>query len=348
MTGKKPSIPIGQSLIFLWSLLTLLAAFILICSGGLVTSKEAGMTVPDWPNTYGYNMFLFPISRWVGGVFYEHSHRLIASGVGLMTMILAGWLLVVERRLWVKVLGTAAFFAVCIQGVLGGLRVTLHMNELGIFHALLAQSFFCALAILTLAESPPFLAGTWDLLSPDKPLRKIVLALTALIFIQLGIASTMRHEHAGLAIPDFPLAYGSVLPDTSESALATINARRAAGGQALTTAFQIWLQMAHRIVAVLILAGVSAAAWRTSGTSHHRHVRRCCRVWLAMILIQIGLGAWTIWSNKAADVATAHVAIGALTLLLGVMLSFRLIRGGQPGRFAIPDLVAADLFSRSV
>jgi len=348
MTNKKPSLlPFGQSLVFLWSLLTLAATFVLICSGGLVTSKEAGLTVPDWPNTYGYNMFLFPISRWVGGVFYEHSHRLIASGVGLMTLVLAGGLLVVERRRWVKILGVAAFFAVCIQGVLGGLRVTLHSNELGIFHALLAQSFFCALGLLALVESPQFLSGTWDLLAPDKPLRQLVPALTLLLFIQLGIAATMRHEHAGLSIPDFPLAYGSVLPDTSEPALAAINAQRTTKDQAPATAFQIWLQMAHRFVAVLILAGIAATVWQTAGCTHQRPVRVWCRIWLAMILVQIGLGAWTIWSNKAADVATTHVAIGALTLLVGVLFSFRLFRGGQPGRFAFPDPVALASVSRS-
>ena len=347
MPKNKTPISIGQSLVFLWSLATLGSAFILICSGGLVTSKEAGMTVPDWPNTYGYNMFLFPISRWVGGIFYEHSHRLIASGVMLMSLVLAGWLLAAERRRWVKALGVTAFVAVCIQAVLGGLRVTQNMPELGIFHALLAQAFFCALAILALAESPQFLTGRWDLLAPDAALRTLVLALTVLIFIQLGIAGTMRHEHAGLAIPDFPLAYGRLLPDTSAPALAEINAHRATKDQPPTTAFQVWLQMAHRLVAVLIFAGVASAAWRTAGSSHQRPIRVWCRAWLALALVQCAFGAWTIWSNKAADIATAHVAIGALTLLLGVLLSFRLARGGQPERFAIPDLSASDRISHT-
>ena len=198
MTGNKSPSPVGQPLLFVWSLLTAASAFVLICSGGLVTSHEAGMTVPDWPNTYGYNMFLFPISRWVGGIFYEHSHRLIASGVGLMTMVLAGWILVAERRRWVKILGAAAFLAVCVQGVLGGLRVTRNLPELGIFHALLAQAFFCALAILTLAESRRFLSGKWDIFAPDACLRKLVLSLTVLVFVQLGIAAT---DVSGRSLP---------------------------------------------------------------------------------------------------------------------------------------------------
>jgi len=337
MTGKPTSSSPGQLLLLLWSLLTFSATFLLVCSGGLVTSHGAGMAVPDWPNTYGYNMFLFPISRWVGGIFYEHSHRLIASVVGLMTMILAAWLLAVERRKWVKNLGMASFVAVCVQGLLGGLRVTENMPELGIFHGLLAQSFFCALGVLTLAQTASFLQGKWDLLAPDSMLRKLVMGITVLIFIQLGIAATMRHEHAGLSIPDFPLAYGKLLPDTSEQAVSAINASRVAADKVPTTAFQIWLQMAHRLVAVLIFVGVSAAAWRASATAQQRPIRLWCHVWLAMILVQIGLGAWTIWSNKAADVATTHVAVGALTLLLGVILSFRLCRGAQIWRFRSPQ-----------
>ncbi len=81
----------------LWTLLTFAATVLLLGSGGIVTSKEVGMSVPDWPTTYGYNMFLFPFSQWVGGIFYEHSHRLIASGVGLMTMVLAAWILAKDR-----------------------------------------------------------------------------------------------------------------------------------------------------------------------------------------------------------------------------------------------------------
>src|ERR1041384_6748811 len=75
-----------------YAVFTAAATLVLICAGGLVTSRGVGMSVPDWPNTYGYNMFFFPISKWVGGIFYEHTHRLIASAVGLLTCILALWL----------------------------------------------------------------------------------------------------------------------------------------------------------------------------------------------------------------------------------------------------------------
>src|SRR5688572_10938498 len=107
-----------------FAVLTAGATLLLICVGGVVTSKGVGLAVPDWPTTFGYNMFFFPWSKWVGGVFYEHSHRLVASGVGLLTTILAVWLWIKEERKWVRWLGVIAFVAVVGQGVLGGLRVT--------------------------------------------------------------------------------------------------------------------------------------------------------------------------------------------------------------------------------
>src|ERR1051325_2597094 len=120
----------------------------------LVESHEAGMAVPDWPTSYGYNMFLLPFAKWwhAGNIFYEHGHRLFASGVGVLTTILAVWLWLKEPRAWVRGLGAAAFLAGGFQGVLGGLRVVLVKDAIGIFHALLAQVFFvltCAIALVT-------------------------------------------------------------------------------------------------------------------------------------------------------------------------------------------------------
>jgi cytochrome c oxidase assembly protein subunit 15 len=135
-----------------FAVLTAVATFLLLGAGGLVTSHEAGMSVPDWPNSYGYNMFAFPFSKWTGGIFYEHTHRLWASVVGLMTTILAVWICLKDSRKWIKWLGIIGFLLVVAQGVLGGLRVTMHMNSLGIFHGVIAQTFFaltCAIALFT-------------------------------------------------------------------------------------------------------------------------------------------------------------------------------------------------------
>src|SRR3954453_21766130 len=95
---------------FAW--FTSIATLFLICSGGMVTSKGVGLAVPDWPTTFGYNMFLFPISQWVGGIFFEHTHRLIASLVGFLTIILAVWLWRAESPRWLRMLGLAALGAV--------------------------------------------------------------------------------------------------------------------------------------------------------------------------------------------------------------------------------------------
>src|SRR6478672_10125447 len=90
---------------FAW--LTCVATLLLICSGGMVTSKNVGLAVPDWPTTFGYNMFFFPISKWVGGIFFEHTHRLIASVIGFLTIILAIWLAFSKTDRWIKILGWA-------------------------------------------------------------------------------------------------------------------------------------------------------------------------------------------------------------------------------------------------
>jgi heme a synthase len=306
-----------------FAVLTAAVTFLLIGLGGLVTSHGAGMSVPDWPNTYGYNMFAFPISKWVGGIFYEHTHRLLASAVGLLTTILAVWLGLADSRKWMRWLGVAAFLGVVAQGILGGLRVTLHMNSLGVFHATIAQLFFILICVIAL-----FTSRFWIGLTANKKtyfvsrtLRSLVLATTLLIFFQLIIAATMRHQHAGLAIPDFPLAYGKIWPDTSANALAHYNAQRISiTEEAPVTAFQIILQMIHRFVALAIFIFVAACAWRSwRQLGKNDLLAKFALFWLALIISQIALGAATIWTNKAADVATAHVMVGALSLVTGAL-----------------------------
>src|SRR5437868_10959910 len=117
-----------------FAVLTAIATFLLLALGGLVTSHEAGMSVPDWPTSYGYNMFALPIKFWVGGAFFEHTHRLLASGIGLMTTVLMVWLWLKDSRRWMHWLGVIAFIGVVLQGILGGLRVRWHMDYLGVPH----------------------------------------------------------------------------------------------------------------------------------------------------------------------------------------------------------------------
>src|SRR5829696_5015330 len=131
------------------------STLLLIGAGGMVTSTGSGLSVPDWPNTYGWFMFSFPMDKWVGGIFYEHSHRLIASTVGLLTVILAIWTWRAESRTWVRWLGVSALVAVIVQGLLGGLTVLLLLPApVSIGHAGLAQLFFCITLTLATAASP--------------------------------------------------------------------------------------------------------------------------------------------------------------------------------------------------
>jgi cytochrome c oxidase assembly protein subunit 15 len=159
---------------------------------------------------------------------------------------------------------------------------------------------------------------------------------TLLIFGQLVLGATMRHQHAGLAIPDFPLAYGKVWPAMDSQSLELYNQHRMENTAVNPiTSFQIGLQMAHRIVAGLILVAVAFCAW---GIRNEKTLGRLGVAWLTLILCQAFLGAATIWSNKAADIATAHVVIGALSLAMGAVMTILASRGVVlAGRNAAPS-----------
>jgi heme a synthase len=349
--------PLPKKLLHWYAVVAAASVSLLICSGGLVTSHDAGMAVPDWPNTFGYNMFLFPVSRWVGGVFFEHTHRLIASTVGLLTVILCIALFIVEERRWVKTLGVIAVAAVVVQGILGGLRVTENNAVLGLFHGCLAQSFFALMATIALVTSrfwerleqagtvgneatnrtsmqrPVGLASEAALhkspltshLSLLTSCRRWVLVVTGMVFLQLVLGASMRHSHAGLSIPDFPLNYGHLFPPLDPASIDKINQARGAAAQPYTSAWLILLQYIHRIWAVLIVAGLVFTAVRLLRNRFlPLFFRRCASVWILLVFVQFCLGAWTVLSNKAADIATAHVFCGALTLMLGVLLAVSL------------------------
>jgi cytochrome c oxidase assembly protein subunit 15 len=218
--------------------------------------------------------------------------------------------------------------------LLGGLRVVLDAHVFagaklgvvfGLIHGCLAQGFFALLCVIALFTSAWWKG--WEKSevrgqrSETFP-RKLFLFATALVFLQLILGATMRHQHAGLAISDFPLAHGKLWPDMSAAAVASYNAQRVEiGGENPITAAQIGLQLAHRAGAVLILCAVSICAWRARGI-----LRRPALLWLALILVQATLGAFTIWKNKAADLATLHVVVGALSLVTGVLLTIIALR----------------------
>lgn len=191
--------------------LTAAATFVLILVGGVVTNTGAGMAVPDWPTTFGHNMFAYPWSEMVGGVLYEHTHRLLGSLVGSMVLTLVVVLWAVEPRGWVRGLGIAALVAVVIQGVLGGLRVVLAKDVLAIVHGGFAHAFFGLVAAIALFTSP-----SWRVAVPVAHstsafgLRRLAVATTAGLYAQIVLGTLVTHRGARLDAHLFVAALVSV------------------------------------------------------------------------------------------------------------------------------------------
>ena len=277
---------------------------LLVVAGGLVTSTGSGLSVPDWPTSYGWSMFTFPLDRMVGGIFYEHSHRLIASSVGMLTIVLAVWLWLAAHQPWLRRLGVVALGAVCAQGLLGGLTVLFFLPPLvSIAHAGLAQIFFCLVVSIAL-----FTSRSWQTAGPravdDRVLRILATATTVAIYIQILIGATMRHTDAGLAIHDFPLVFGGFVPPEWTARIA--------------------VHYAHRVGALLVASAVLA----TTGHIwyHHRsrpELTRPATSAVLLVLLQIALGGLTVLSGLAVSINTAHVVTGALVLATSLVISLR-------------------------
>ena len=282
------------------------ATLLLVAAGGMVTSTGSGLSVPDWPTTYGENMFTFPLSKMVGGIFYEHGHRLIASAVGMLTIGLVVFLWRVERRAWVRRLGWIALGAVILQGLLGGLTVIFLLPDaISISHAGLAQTFFCLTVTIALVTSRGWLQETAA--ADDAPLRQRLIVMTSLIYAQILVGATMRHMGAGLAIPDFPLAFGRVLPPVWTVPIA--------------------VHFAHRVGALLVTILVLATV--THIWSRHGSRRELVRPsWLLVVAVatQVTLGATVVLSGKHEIVNTLHVAVGSIVLATSLVLTLRAAR----------------------
>ncbi len=175
------------------------ATLVLILFGGLVTNTGAALAVPDWPTTFGYNMFLFPWSRMVGGILYEHSHRLLGAAVGLLTIALAATLWISEQRRWLRWLGVTAVLAVTLQGLLGGLRVVLVEDGIAIVHGALAQAFFGLAVSMALFTSRSWTAPPPRAQSADAiPLRRLAVLTTLVVYLQIVFGAFLTHVGARL------------------------------------------------------------------------------------------------------------------------------------------------------
>jgi heme a synthase len=281
---------------------------LLIVAGGLVTSTGSGLSVPDWPTSYGWSMFTFPFENMVGGILYEHGHRLIASSVGMFTVVLAAWIWLVEPRRWVRALGLAALGAVILQGVLGGITVLFFLpTAISTAHAGLAQLFFCLTIAIALFTSPGWEARPEDGWVDDATLRTSAAAATALVYLQILVGATMRHSDAGLAIPDFPLVFGGIVPPHWTP--------------------QIAIHYAHRVGALIVFSAILVACGHV--WYHHRRrveLRRPATLLAVLVLLQIVLGGSIIWTQKNVAVNTAHVITGALVLATSLVLTLRAYR----------------------
>src|SRR5665213_808449 len=172
-----------------WSVLLAFCTLLLVVAGGLVTIRDAGLSVPYWPLSYGK---LMPPME--GGILYEHGHRMVATTVGLLTIVSVVWLFRTERRKWLRWLGVAALVAVILQGVLGGLTVLLLLPWwISTSHACLAQLFFSTTVAIALFTSRWWIRGPVQVAEdPRYPIRGLSLAVPFFVLAQLALGAAAR------------------------------------------------------------------------------------------------------------------------------------------------------------
>jgi heme a synthase len=284
-----------------FAVLTAGATFVLLFAGGLVTSTGSGLAVPDWPLAFGQ---FFP--EMVGGVLFEHGHRLVASVVGLLTLVLAGWVVLRDTRPAVRLLGLSALAAVILQGVLGGITVLYKLPlAVSVTHACLAQIFFGLTITLAVVTGSTWTSGRTVGTDTGRPSLALLAGGTlALVFVQILLGALTRHMKAGLAIPDFPLAFGQIVPP-------------------LVTP-HITVHFAHRVGALLVATAVFTLLVRVE----RRHgdapaLRRPARLAAALVVLQVLLGGLTIWTARAVVPTTTHLVVGAAISASCLVLALR-------------------------
>ena len=287
------------------------STLLLLFVGGLVTSTGSGLSVPDWPLSFGQ---LMPALR--GGVLFEHGHRMVATAVGLLTIGLAVWLQRAEPRLWLRRLGLAAVGLVVLQGALGGLTVLLRLpTAVSVAHAGTAELFFCLTTAIAVFTSR-------DWIEPPEPgldrsprgAATLALATAVVVYGQILLGALVRHSGAGLAIPDFPLAYGRLVPPFASPLVA--------------------IHFAHRVGALVATGCIALTVFRGPALG------RPALLLIVLVAWQIFLGALTVWSRKAVIPTTLHLASGALILATTVVLALRTQRLARPAQRSVarPEL----------
>jgi len=276
------------------AVITACATLPLLFIGGLVTSKGAGLAVPDWPTTFGYNMFLYPWAKMVGNIFYEHSHRLVASGVGLLTIGLALTFWFSERRQWLRWLGMAALGLVIAQGVIGGLRVVLLEHTLAIVHAALAQAFFALTVSLVI-----FTSAEWRQEPEDNPLTdggrlyRLCLVTTGLLYVQAVFGAVLRHTGERL---DAHLLFAIMI--ALHVILILLRVMRSHGDQPVLTRPAWFLGV---LLLLQLLLGVASYLGKFTSV-------------------------WQLPAGMVVFLTTIHLVTGALMLVTSLLLTLRTFR----------------------
>ncbi len=272
----------------------------LLFMGGLVTSTGSGLAVPDWPLSFGQ---VFPNMQ--GGVLFEHGHLLAASTVGVLTVVLCVWLWRAEPQRWVRRLGVAALIAVVAQGALGGLTVLLGLPILvSVAHAGVAELYFGLAVTIALVTSRSWLEPADPIQDQGNPsLRTLSGVTVAAVYLQILLGALMRHSGAGLAIPDFPLSFGRVVPPITSPLVLYNYAHRA--GALIVGICALWT------AARILRYGASAA------------LRRPALVLVALLAWQIYLGAMIVWTRKAIVPTTTHLLSGALVLATALVIALQ-------------------------
>ncbi len=285
--------------------------FVLVTLGAFTTSIGAGMAFPDWPLSNGSinpDGWLSDISK-----FAEHSHRLTGAIMGLITIGLVVWLWRREQRAWLRHLALWALGIVVLQGIIGGKRVLLHSIEvpgfhmslgemLRIPHGILAQVYVCLLIAVAVACTRQWIEHGAPL---GAAVRRTGLVCCALLLVQLVVAATMRHNNAGLAIYTFPHSTleGDWLPRDWN--------------------FRVGIHFAHRVMAVVLAVALGLFAWTIRrDRAATLTMRAGASAMIALLILQILLGALAVLSGRNAETTTAHVVVGALTLAVTFWLTW--------------------------
>jgi len=313
--------------------ITAVCTLLLVAAGGLVTSTGSGLAVPDWPLSYG--MLMPPM---VGGIFYEHGHRMIATFVGFLTVILTIWTLKVEPRAWVRRLSGIALAAVILQGLLGGLTVIyLLPTPVSVSHACLGQTFLAILVTLWLVTSRSWLDASETIAeTPGLPLRWLAIFVGMTVYFQLILGALVRHTESALVIPDFPLAFGHLIPPISELATDPTAPYPVA---VETLRQQVMIQFAHRVWALVVCGAIGWLVTRV--IREHGDVAGLVKpvsLLAGLTVVQVLLGASVIWSGRSVLIATGHVVVAATILSNIVLIILRSWRLSARTSLASADL----------